>query len=182
MDREELTTALKTVLDQLKPLRYRLVGTGAALLQGVQIRTGDIDLLVAHRDDVDRFAAATGTAATWLPEPRQYFAHARLGETEVSMSTVEMPTDRAGFECVGSGPWEHYTEVAVGEHLVPAVALELRLATELVRDRPDRYDALIAHMRTHGYDEKLAETAMRDRGVHPDRCQRVLDELGAPGR
>ncbi|MEU5950363.1 hypothetical protein ABZ793_33135 [Micromonospora sp. NPDC047465] len=60
-DQAELRTVLSTVLD-LDPdaagIDYRLVGTSAALLQGVELPTGDVDILVAWRDDVDTTAAA----------------------------------------------------------------------------------------------------------------------------
>ncbi|MEU4243741.1 hypothetical protein [Actinoplanes sp. NPDC026619] len=182
MDRDELCTALAHVLDQVKPERYRLVGTGAALAQGVRLPTGDIDILVERRSDVDRFAAVLGgTDPVWMSEPRQYFTHTYVGEIEAGMSTVEVPTESDGFECIGRGPWEHYVNVQVGEHVVPAVALELRLASELVRDRPDRYSALIGHLRSHGADLDLAARAMRDRGLSAELRKRVIDELARGG-
>jgi hypothetical protein len=50
------------VLDHAMPacaqIEYRLVGTGAALLHGVQLPAGDIDILVKEREDVDAFGSA----------------------------------------------------------------------------------------------------------------------------
>ncbi|TMR17520.1 hypothetical protein ETD86_23120 [Nonomuraea turkmeniaca] len=58
---------------------YRVGGTSAALLQGVHLPVGDIDLLVAGREDVDTFAAALEAypclyPASWIQEAMQYFA------------------------------------------------------------------------------------------------------------
>jgi hypothetical protein len=63
-DVTKLQQVLALVLDHADPdaagLEYRLVGTGAALAQGVQLRTDDVDILVARQADVDEFAAALG--------------------------------------------------------------------------------------------------------------------------
>jgi hypothetical protein len=167
---------------QLTGLRYRLVGTAAALAQGVAVVAGDIDVLVAQRADVDAFAAAlTGfpcaTPPTWLADARQYFARFDVGGAEVEVSTVEWPVETDTVECAGPGPWKHYVDVAVGEHLVPAVRLELRLVSELVRDRPDRIRPLISHLRQHGGDLDLVRRSMQDRGVDPTRSRQIIDQL-----
>jgi hypothetical protein len=49
--------------------------------------------------------------------------------------------------------------VAVGEHVVPAVALELRLASELVRERSDRITPIVEHLRSRGADIELLRWA-----------------------
>nr|BFE73548.1 hypothetical protein GCM10020092_068490 [Actinoplanes digitatis] len=64
--------------------RYRLVGTGAALAQGVRLPYGDIDILVARRSDVDLFAVALAgfpclTEPVWLSEAGQYYARFAVG-------------------------------------------------------------------------------------------------------
>jgi hypothetical protein len=185
-DAAELHKVLSLVLDHADPdasgLEYRLVGTGAALAQGVQLPTGDVDVLVARRDDVDKFAAALSefpclTSPVWLPDARQYFARFEVDEIDVGFSTVERSVDSDAFECIGRGPWEHYVPIRFGRHVVPAVSLELRLASELVRDRPDRYEPLIEHVRLHGADLQLAQRAMSDRGVNPVLQQQILDRL-----
>ncbi|MEV4060289.1 hypothetical protein [Nonomuraea dietziae] len=80
---EDVTSALETTLTALRAvgadLPYRVGGTSAALLQGVHLPAGDIDLLAARREDVDTVAAALSAfpclyAASWLPETSQYFA------------------------------------------------------------------------------------------------------------
>lgn len=181
LDAGRLEQTLSPLLDQITPDRpYRLVGTAAALAQGVQLPTSDIDVLVSRRDDVDAFAAVLSpfpcrTPPTWLPEARQYFAVFTIAGIDLEVSTVEWPADTDTFECAGPGPWRHYTEVDLGRHTVPAVALELRLATELLRDRPDRWRPLIDHMRHHGGDQSLALRAMQDRNVDPLTQQKALD-------
>ncbi|GIM91582.1 hypothetical protein [Paractinoplanes toevensis] len=108
------------------------------------------------RSDVDRFVEALGGAEPpgWLPAARQYFAHLDVGEIEVGLSTVEAPATPEM-----RGAWEHYVELAVGRHVVPAVALELRLASELARERPDRIEPIVEHLRAHGADIGLLEWA-----------------------
>jgi hypothetical protein len=182
----ELRRILSLVLDQVDPeasgIEYRLVGTGAALAQGVRLPAGDVDILVARRADVDRFAAALPgfrclDSPAWLTGARQYFARFEVEETEVEISTVEWPADTDTFECIGRGPWEHYVRVRIGRHVVPVIGLELRLVSELVRDRPDRYVPLTGHMRSHGADLQLVRRAMSERGVDPVLQERILDQL-----
>jgi hypothetical protein len=183
---EDLRRVLPLVLDQVDPdalgVKYRLGGTAAALAQGVQLPVGDVDILVARRVEVDQFAAALSrftclVAPVWLPEGQQYFARLRVEEIDVEVSTVERSVDTDTFECIGRGPWEHYVEVRFGTHVVPVVRLELRLVSELVRDRPDRYVPLIEHMRSHGADLLLVQKAMSDRAVDPLLQERVLRQL-----
>lgn len=191
-DRADLQRVLSLVLDLLNPdgsgPEYRLVGTGAALAQGVQLPTGDIDILVGRREDVDTFAAALSgfpclRPPVWLPEARQYFTHFEVDGIDVGASTVEAPTDAETIECIGRGPWQHYVRVDFGTHTVPAVALELRLVSELIRNRPDRHTPLIAYMRSHGADLRLVQKSMNDRGVDPKLQRQVLDQLSreSPG-
>jgi hypothetical protein len=181
-----LQRVLSLVLDRLDPdapdLEYRLVGTSAALAQGVELPTGDIDVLAARRSEVDRLAAALAgfpclEPPAWLPNARQYFARFQVSGIEVEISTVEAPTHTDTFECIGRGPWQHYVDLDIGRHTVPAVVLELRLVSELVRKRPERYVPLIEHMRTRSPDLHLTQRAMSDRGVARELQQRILDQL-----
>lgn len=91
--------------------------------------------------------------------------------------TVEVPAGTDTFECIGPGPWQRYVEITCGKHVIPVVALELRLVSELVRSRPDRYLPLMEHMRSHGADVALVRKAMSDRGVGPVLRQQVMDSL-----
>jgi hypothetical protein len=185
-DRDELARVLTTALDLWGPApeRYRLVGTGAALAQGVAITTGDIDILVADRGQVDRFAEAMAgfpclEAPAWLPDARQYFTHFEVDGIDIGASTVEVPTEAETIECFGAGPWKHYVEVQLGPHRVPMSTLELRMVSELVRGRPDRATSLVHHMRQHGFDRALVEQSMTDRHVSPEQQREVLTRLAS---
>ncbi len=186
LDPAKLQTVLSLVLDCVDPdavgLEYRLVGTAAAVIQGVQLPAGDVDILVAQRGDVERFAAALRgwpclAPPAWLAEARQYFTRFDVDGVDVEISTVEWPARTDTFECVGCGPWRHHARVQLGRHVVPAVSLELRLASELARGRPDRYAPLIEHMQLHGADLHLVLEAMRDRGVDAALHERVARHL-----
>jgi hypothetical protein len=190
-DRRHLRVVLIVTLDRLDAratgLQYRLVGTGAALMMGVELPASDVDILLARREDVDRFAATLARyehrclqPPTWLPDARQYFTQFEVDGVGVGASTVEVATDADTFECIGRGPWEHFRYKGLGQHAVPVVALELRLVSELVRDRPDRYGPIIEHLRAHGADLDLVRRAMVDRDVEPQRQQYVIDQLTSP--
>src|SRR3954463_9297596 len=109
-DRAELDKTLSLVLQRADPetsgLKYRLVGTGAALAQGVSLPAGDIDVLVAQRSDVDALATALAefpclTPPVWLADARQYYARFAVAGIDVGFSTVEWPVDTDTFECAG---------------------------------------------------------------------------------
>ena len=77
-DLQDLRDVLSEVLGRLSAIpgfQYRLVGTSAALLQRVRLPTGDVDILVQTRQEVDAFA----TACADLPclTPPSYLVHAR---------------------------------------------------------------------------------------------------------
>lgn len=182
----DVTSALETTLTALRAVEadpmYRVGGTGAALLQGVQLPVGDVDLLVARREDVDTVAAVLSSfpclyAASWLPESSQYFARYDVNGVHLEISTVEQETDSDAMECIGRGPWQHYVLIACGSHRVPVVRLELRLATELLRDRSDRYEPLLDHMATHGFDADLLDRAMTAHGLSAERQRLINDRL-----
>ncbi|QFY05483.1 hypothetical protein GBF35_01240 [Nonomuraea phyllanthi] len=186
LDRTEVSTALATALDALAAAApataYRVCGTSAALLQGVPLPAGDIDILLSGRKDVDTFAAALSPypclyTASWLPASSQYFARFEVNGVDVELSTVERQADTDAMECVGSGPWQHHVLIACGSHQVPVVRLELRLATELLRDRADRYDPLLDHMGTHGFDPDLLHRAMNAHRIPARRLRLVQDRL-----
>ncbi|MFC5819685.1 hypothetical protein [Nonomuraea harbinensis] len=181
----DVTAALDTALTALRAVGanpvYRVVGTSAALLQGVHLPVGDIDLLVTRREDVNAFAAALSSfpclyAASWLPEASQYFTDYDVNGVAVGMSTMEEQVDSDGMECAGHGPWRHYVLIRCGSHRVPVVRLELRLITELLRDRPDRYEPLLDHLGTHGFDPDLLQRAMTARRLPAER-RRLVQEL-----
>lgn len=189
LDRADVTATLATTLDALEAagtrVPYRVCGTAAALLQGVPLPAGDIDILLAGRDDLRAFAAALSSfpcphAASWMPASAQFFTRYVVNGVEVELSTVERQTDSDALECVGAGPWRHHVLIACGSHQVPAVRLELRLATELLRDRPDRSDPLIAHLGAYGFDRALLGRAMDACQIPGHRRRPVLERLARP--
>ena len=165
-DRDDLEAVLRTAFTHIGEVRHRLVGTAAACWQGVDLPVGDIDLLVSRRHDVDAIAQALArfpciTAPRWLPASHQYFASHSVDGVEFSVSTVETPCPEDGWECQGPGPWRHYVTVDG----IDCVRLELRLTTELLRGRPDRYTPLLAHLTTHGADLELLHRSVTTRAV-----------------
>ena len=180
--RETLIIIFEHVMPTCAQIEYRLVGTGAALLHGVQLPAGDIDILVKERRDVDAFGSALSPfkclfAPTWLPEGRQYYANYEVNCVEVGISTVEVETGWDARETTGSGPWKHFVLIPCGPYAIPTVALELRLATELVRKRPDRYAPIIQYMQVKGYDINLVSRAMDAAGLPQALREDVLDQL-----
>jgi hypothetical protein len=163
---------------------YRLVGTGAALLHGVCLPAGDIDILVKERADLDAFAGALASAhclepPAWLAHSRQYYGSWEIAGAEVQLSTVDVASDSDTIETLGRGPWEHYERLACGAYLVPTVVLELRLITELWRQREDRYGPLIGFLRAHGRDLAFIERGMVGAGVPQELQERVSQRLAA---
>jgi hypothetical protein len=186
LSQQQLRETLVIVLDHCMPacaqIEYRLVGTGSALLQGVPLPAGDIDILVKERESVDAFGSALASlkcrfSSAWLPEDRQYYADYEVNGVGVGISTVEVETESDGLECVGRGPWEHYVLVSCGSYTIPAVALELRLVSELSRDRPDRYTPLVQHMQANGCDVELVRRGMEARSLSQTLLERVLGQL-----
>ncbi len=182
---DQLEHTLVAVLDSALPacaqFEYRLVGTAAALLQGVALPAGDVDILLRERQGVDAFGAALSHFAclrppVWMPHG-QYYAEYDVHGAHVELSTVEVATDADGLECVGRGPWEHYVSVACGPYTVPVVALELRLVTELARDRPDRYLPLVQHLRVQGCDTELVCLGLEAYGLATALRESVLHQL-----
>jgi len=167
--RQTLTTVL-SLATQEGGFDYRLIGTAADLLRGVPIEPCDVDFLMPTRSDVDTFARALAayrclSPPTWMPCCVQYYAAFEVGAVQVDASTVESPSQSAFIEAFGSGPWTHCSEIAVGNTRVAVVAPELRLATELCRDRKDRAEIIARWMRDHGCDAPLLKNALDARGI-----------------
>ena len=180
--RATLTVTLERVMPVCARIQYRLVGTGAALLHGVQLPARDIDILVKGREDVEAFGSALSDfkcldPPTWLPQARQFYANYLVEGVEVGFSTVELETDADTIETFGRGPWEHFVLIPCGPYVVPTVALELRLITELFRQRPDRYVPIIGHMQRHGCDIVLLCRGMDAAGIPHALCEDVLNQL-----
>jgi uncharacterized protein YkwD len=56
----------------------------------------------------------------------------------------------------------------MGERSIKAVAPELRLATELSRDRQDRADLIAGWLHDHGHDAALLTNALDAHGIGAD--------------
>ncbi len=186
-DRHEVEAVLRDGAERIGAaapgLRYRVVGTAAACLQGVDVPVGDIDVLVRRRQDVDAVAEALAdvprvSAPRWIGVSRQYFACHLLDGVRFEVSTAEVPCDEDGWEAQGPGPWRHRVAVDGDGRSVDCVRLELRLTTEFVRDRPDRYRPLLAHLGTHGADLGLLRRSMAARRV-PERFTPLIRGLPA---
>ena len=101
-----------------------------------------------------------------------------MNGVEVGISTVEVARDTDTRETLGRGPWERFTYLPCGRHSVPTVALELRLITELVRDRPDRVHPLIRHMQRHGCDREFLRRGLEEAELPQTMRDEVLGRLG----
>ena len=184
LDRKLLEKTLITIPDRVQPkasnIEYRLLGTGAALLHGVVLPVGDIDILVKERRGVEVFNDALFgfeciVKPSYLKDTRQYYAEFRINGVEVGISTVEIDTDVDWIETYGSGPWAYYVLLPCGSYTVPTVKLELRLVTELYRNRPERYYPLVEYMRVNGYDENLLKRGIN--GLSEDLKNKALNML-----
>ncbi|MFR9727329.1 hypothetical protein ACL02R_28805 [Streptomyces sp. MS19] len=158
-DRREPTAALRTgfaLIRQAVPgLRYRLVGTAAASVQGVDLPVGDVDVLFARRRDIDAAAEALGHLPCVSPPrgiavSRQYYACCTVDGIGFGVSTMERDCAEDGWENQGPGPWRHHVTVDRDGPRPDRVRLELRLTTGFLRDRPDRHRPPLAHLRAHG--------------------------------
>ncbi len=179
---ETLITFLDHTMPACAPIEYRLVGTASALLQGVPLQARDVDILVKNRAEVDAFGAALAAfeclePPTWLPEMRQYYANYSFNGVEIGISTVEIEAESDTIETFGRGPWEHFLLVTIGKYQVPAVAPELRLITELSRDRPDRYMPLIEFIIQNGCDHGFLRRGLEYRGLPQVLREGVLEQL-----
>ncbi|MFT4279182.1 MAG: hypothetical protein QM576_22790 [Rhodopseudomonas sp.] len=179
---ELLRRTLATVLGLAKAqggFDYRLIGTAADLLRGIPIEPGDVDFLMRARADVDTFARALApyrclSPPTWMPCCVQYYAAFEVDGVQVDASTVESSSQSPFIEAFGSGPWTHFSEIAVADTRIPVVAPELRLATELCRDRKDQTAIITRWMRDHGCDAPLLRNAMEARGIDKATQSSVL--------
>ena len=162
---------------------YRMVGTAASVLHGVELPAGDVDFLLRERAGVDGFSRSLAAfkqliAPHFEEDGGQYLAAVEIDGVEVEFSTVEFETQSDVIECVGKGPWTHYRHVDCGGVQVPVVALELRLLTELARQRPDRYRPIIQTLQARHFDRDLLLRGLKERGLLGAENLSVLQPLG----
>ncbi len=113
----------------------------------------------------------------WLGDANQYIARLSLDGVTVELSTVEIDAETDTGECVGSGPWVHFDLVSCGEFSVPTVALELRLVTEVARNRPDRWTPIVAYFHSHPCDRSLVERGLRAYSTPPGDIAALIGSL-----
>lgn len=164
---DQVVAALSPVLDDLVRLseRVRVVGTASSALRGVALPVGDVDILARDRHTVDELVLALGSpSATVIQTPfgHQYLADHAVGGVPVQVSTVESTVSgrRRLAECVGETPWRYYSLVDVAGRPIPVVASELRLASDIMRGRDDRWRPIAAHLVTTGVDVELLSQAV----------------------
>jgi hypothetical protein len=184
LDKRLVEKTLTTVLSKVKPeangVEYRFLGTGAAILHGVKLPAGDMDICVKERRGVDLFSEGLRRfeclmAPTYLENMRQYYTEFKVNGVEVGISTVEIETDADWIETYGPGPWTHYAMLPCGPYMVPTVKLELRLITELYRNRPERYEPIIEFLEKKGFDESLLKRGIKE--LPKDLQNKVLNRL-----
>jgi len=118
---------------------------------------------------VDAFATALGgypclTPPTLLHGGIQYFAAVEVDGIRVEASTVEIEAQAETLEVTGIGPWKHQSLIRIGESMAPTIALELRLASELSRDRQDRYLSIVKYFASHG-ETSLLNAVLQEQGL-----------------
>jgi len=179
LTRRQICKALTLFFDcaaqELSDQRYCVVGTAAAVIQGVNLVAKDIDILVEKREAVDKVAHALERfpcikPPIWMPDARQYYTAFEIQGTLVEISTVERETNSDCIETLGEGPYKHIERIKLGDHWVPVIKLELRLATELVRGRSERSLPLIRWLRKVGCDQPLLQRALQA-GCIPEETQ-----------
>jgi hypothetical protein len=164
---DQVVRAIYPLLDDLVRLsdRVRLVGTASSALRGIDLPVADVDVLARDRDTVDQLVVASASApATIIETPfgHQYLAEHRLDGVPVQFSTVESKgTGRRRLaECAGETPWRYFSLIDVAGRHVPVVASELRLASDLMRGRDDRWRPIAAHLLANGFDLELLSRAV----------------------
>jgi hypothetical protein len=183
LDRARVQRVLDVMLPQVPEASFRLVGTASCVLRGIEMPASDIDVLFRDRVAVDAWVAALSGAVTvhdppvWLSDAQQYFARLSVEGVTIELSTVEIDADTDTAESVGLGPWIHFDVVPCGVYRVPTVALELRLVSEIARQRPDRFGPLVAYLRTHPCDLALVQRGLAANSTPPDDIARLIEYL-----
>lgn len=181
-----LLDVLKKVLDAsealLSPDRYRLLGTTASILHGAKTPSKGVDFLMRDRESVDAFHLALAqfkidSPPTYLPEDKQYWASYFVDGVHIGVTTTEWESHGDHIEPSGDGPWTYYTSIPWGQHNVPTVNLELRLVSELFRNRADRYEPLIQFMSTKQVDVDLLRRGMAERQIPEEWQVEVIGQL-----
>jgi hypothetical protein len=181
----DVQRAMEAILTLVPTAEFRLVGTASCVLRGIEMAASDVDVLFRGRDAVDAWSGSLTDAfevterPRWLDEASQYFARLDVDGVTVELSTVEVEAETDARECVGSGPWIHFDRVACGGFSVSTVALELRLVTEVARRRADRWEPLVAYLRSHPCDLALVERGLVAYSTPPEEIAGIVGALSA---
>ena len=154
-------------MELFNKIDYRIVGTSSSLLQGVNLPCNDIDILVKDRKAVDKFSA---NMCTYQINKNPYFINYNNGGQYiceigvngviVEMSTCEWETPSEYVETYGVGPWKYFTKVNFDSYEIFGVKNELRLLTELARNRQDRIGPLVQFLINNGANFDLLKSGM----------------------
>jgi hypothetical protein len=190
--RDEAIGALRPLLPALELLRdrVRIVGTASSLLRGVEVPAGDVDILAKDRATVEQLAREADDAGAtceagprWIDTPfgGQYIADYRVGGVLVQISTVELSIPDPSYvaECAGDAAWLHFDTIQIDGYVIPVVASELRLLSDVIRGRPDRWLPTASFLAKVGYDERLLSAAMT--GVPSELETEVREVLASEG-
>lgn len=183
---EVLKRVLNATESVLSPDDYRLVGTTASILHGAKTPSKGVDILMRSRENVDAFHLAMSQfkvdlPPTFDPEDTIYWASYFVDGVHVATCVNEYPAESDAIESAGVGAWMHFTQIPWGHHSVPTVKLELRLITELFRNRPDRYEPLIEYMRIQKVDIDLLRRGMNERQIPQERQEEIIVQLRQNG-
>ena len=194
MDSSEVVDdRLRRAMSVLAPIaasfsdEIRMVGTASSWLRGIVLPVGDIDVLARTRLTVDGLAEELNRRGvlcrmppSLLDEPgfTQYYTSFEIHDVKVEVSTVEAGTDGPLSECAGPAPWSHFDGVLFDDSRLFAVASELRLLSEVSRNRPERWEPIGRHLEDNGYDAELLDAACSSL---PDDLRTVMNQaVGNP--
>ncbi|WP_175989271.1 hypothetical protein [Bacillus sp. Marseille-Q1617] len=173
-----------------KTFDWMIVGSVGSVLQGCDMKPGDLDIYTKSREGVEEFARLMSEYAQpandgaesdseWLstkeePVLHQTFpsgfswskARYRINHYEVEIVHI---ADSAGIpdSLTGSGIWEGGQYIwnlarttRFRGNSIRMVPLEIQLESNLRRKREDRVQSILQTMRKKGYDENLIKKAL----------------------
>jgi hypothetical protein len=185
------TTTLATVAEQLNGNRieWMLLGSAATALRGVAIVPDDIDIALLTADGVTRAAAVLPTPdapepvesdefvpADWIStaaEPTRHFGHAGerwtfgrwyIDGVKVELAHIDAPTVAAlMIETRAPLVWHERETLNCQGQSIPAVPIEVQLATMIARQQHARIDATMAAIDTTLLNIPLLRRAISDK-------------------
>ncbi len=192
LTKSKTESTLQIILHKIQASRvkinFRLIGTAAAQIRGITIPTADIDLLAESRKDVDAFIEIfrdfiDSESPKWFNCSNQYYASFQIDSTRVEISTVEIDSRLDIMETFGHGPWIHYSMISIGEYEIPAVALELRLISEVLRERTDRIYPIVDYLKQNSLNTDLLKRTLSENrpdynNLNPTIAANIKKELG----